>query len=50
MQRKLLGIISVGFDITGPLVIRYSAFLNTREKMGIQWGGASAISRLQESI
>jgi hypothetical protein len=27
MQRKLLGIISVGFDVTGQLLIIYSAFV-----------------------
>jgi hypothetical protein len=48
MQKKLLGIISVGFDITGQQLIIYSS--NTLEKMGIQWGGASAICRLQEGI
>jgi len=27
MQRKLLGIISVSFDVTGQLLIMYSAFV-----------------------
>jgi hypothetical protein len=32
IQRKLLGIISVGFDITGQLLIRYSAFVKHSKK------------------
>jgi hypothetical protein len=50
MQRKLLGIISVGFDVTGQQLITYSEFVKYSRKMGIQWGGASAICRLQEGI
>jgi hypothetical protein len=33
---KLLGIISVGFDVTDQLLIRSSAFVDTGEKMGVQ--------------
>jgi hypothetical protein len=41
----------VGFDITGQLLITYSAFVKySKKKIGIQWGGASAISRLHEGI
>ena len=37
MQRKLLGIISVAFDIIGQLLTIYSAFVKyVRKKMGIQ--------------
>jgi hypothetical protein len=52
MQRKLLGIISVGFDITGQLLIDYiiGHFSDTSEKMGIQSYDASAICRVQESL
>jgi hypothetical protein len=32
MQRKLLGIISVGFDVTGQLLIIYSAFVKYLRK------------------
>jgi hypothetical protein len=32
MQRKLLGIISVGFDATGQLLIIYSAFVKYSKK------------------
>jgi hypothetical protein len=32
MQRKLLGTFSVGFDITGQLLIMYSAFVNYLNK------------------
>jgi len=34
MQRKLLGIISVSFDVTGLLRIMYSAFVKYLKKMG----------------
>ena len=34
MQRKLLGIISVDFDATGQLLIRYSAFIIYLRKSG----------------
>jgi hypothetical protein len=37
MQRKLLGIISVDFDVTGQLLIIYSEFVKyLKTKMGIQ--------------
>jgi hypothetical protein len=32
MQRKLLGIISVDFDVTGQLLIIYSAFVKHLQK------------------
>jgi hypothetical protein len=32
MQRKLLGTISVGFDVTGQLLIIYSAFVKYLRK------------------
>jgi hypothetical protein len=32
MQRKLLGIIGVGFDLTGQLLIAYSAFIKYLRK------------------
>jgi hypothetical protein len=35
-QRKLLGIISVDFDVTGQLLITYSEFVKYLKKMGIQ--------------
>jgi hypothetical protein len=34
MQRKLLGIISVDFDVTGQLLIIYSAFVKYLKKNG----------------
>jgi len=36
MQRKLLGIISVDFDVIGKLLIIYSVFVKYLRKMGIQ--------------
>jgi hypothetical protein len=37
MQRKIFGMVSVGFDATGPLlIIVYSAFIKYLEKMGIK--------------
>jgi hypothetical protein len=39
----------VGFDITDQLPIRFSAFIDTREKMGIQLDSTSAIHRLKET-
>jgi hypothetical protein len=41
---KLLGIISMGFDVTNELLS------NTEEKMGVQWDSISAIHRLQEGL
>ena len=32
MLRKLLGVISLDFDITGPLLIKYSAFVKDLRK------------------
>jgi hypothetical protein len=34
MQRKLLGIISVGFDVTGQLLVIYSTFVKYSKKNG----------------
>jgi len=50
MQRKLLGIINVDFDAISQLLIIYSAFINTSEKMGIQRSSASALYTLQEIL
>jgi len=36
MRSKLLGIISVDFDVTGQLLIIYSLFLKYLKKMGMQ--------------
>jgi hypothetical protein len=36
MQRKLLGVINMDFDVTDQPLIIYSAFANTSDKMGIQ--------------
>jgi hypothetical protein len=41
-------IINVDFDATGQLLIIYSAFVNTSEKMGIQRSSASALYRLKK--
>ena len=51
LQRKLLGIINVDLDATGPLLIVYSAFIKylkkwqhnerTSSKLMIQFGGSS---------
>jgi len=51
METKLLGIISVDFDILDQLLFRYSTFLEYLQgKMGVQWGSTSAMYRLQESL
>jgi len=34
MQRKLLGIMSVGFDVTGELLIRHYVFIKYLRKNG----------------
>jgi hypothetical protein len=47
---ELLGIISVGFDITDQLLIRFSALISYSRKMGVQRDCTSAIHRLQESL
>jgi hypothetical protein len=48
---KLLGIISVGFDVTDQLLIRLLAFIRDwRRKMVIQCDSTSSIHRLQESL
>jgi hypothetical protein len=38
MQRKLLGTISVGFDVTGQQLIIYSAFVKYSRKNGSTMG------------
>jgi hypothetical protein len=45
---KLLGIISVGFNVSDQLLIRF--FADTGEKIGVQGDSTSAIHRLQESL
>jgi hypothetical protein len=47
---KLLGIISVGFDVTDQLSIRISHLSDTGEKMRVQGDSTSAIRRPQESL
>jgi hypothetical protein len=47
---KLLRIISVGFDITDELLIKFSAFVRYWRKMEYKEIRTSAIHRLQESI
>jgi hypothetical protein len=47
---KLLGIISVDFDVTDQLLIIFSAFSDTGEKMGVQRDSISGIRRLQRSL
>jgi hypothetical protein len=50
-KMKLLGIISVGFDVTDQLLIRLLAFIRDwRRKMVIQCDSISSIHRLQESL
>jgi hypothetical protein len=49
MQAKFLEIISIYFDITVQLLTLLAAFIKYSRKLGIQWGSASAIYRLQES-
>jgi hypothetical protein len=43
MQRKLLGIISVGFDVTGQLLITYSALVKYSRK---KWVYNEAVHQL----
>jgi hypothetical protein len=51
MQMKLLGIISVDFDVTGQLLIIYSAFIRyLRKKWEYNEASALAISKLQETL
>jgi hypothetical protein len=42
MQRKLLGIINVDFDVTGQMVIVYSAFVNYLRKNGNKMNSVAA--------
>jgi hypothetical protein len=48
MQRKLSGIISEDFDVTGQLLITLFAFVKYLKKMGTNLSSASDIYRLQE--
>jgi len=50
METKLLGIISVDFDILDQLLLRYSTFKYLQGKVGVQWGSTSAMYKLQESL
>jgi hypothetical protein len=50
MQRKLLRINNVDFDITVQLLIIYSVFVKYLKKMGIQRSSASAVYRFQDGI
>jgi hypothetical protein len=43
MQGKLLGILSVDFNVTGKLMVIYSALVKTLKKKGTNWGCESAI-------
>jgi hypothetical protein len=43
MQKKLLGMISVGFDVTGLLLIMYSEFAKILEK---KWEYNEAVHQL----
>jgi hypothetical protein len=47
---KLLGIISVGFDITDQLLTNHLHSSDTAENMGVHCDGTSAIRRHQESL
>jgi hypothetical protein len=47
---KLLGIISLGSDVTDQLLIRFLAFVTYRRKMGVQLGTTADIRRIQESL
>jgi hypothetical protein len=48
---KLLGIISVDFDVMDHLLIRFYTFVRyLTKKMGVQWDSASTIYRIQESL
>jgi hypothetical protein len=42
--RTKLGIISVGFDVTDQLLIRFSSFVRYWRKMWVQWDSTSAIN------
>jgi len=51
MQRKLLGIISVGFNATGQLLITYSTFIKCLRKYGNTVKQCISYKyRLQESL
>jgi hypothetical protein len=50
MQGKLLGIISVDFNVTGKLLIIFCVCQIVEKKMGTKRGSASAIYRLQASL
>jgi hypothetical protein len=46
----LLGNISVDFDVTDQLPIRFSAFVRYWKKVGVQRDSTSSIRRVQESL
>jgi hypothetical protein len=46
---KLLGTISVDFDVTDQLLIRFLHSSDTGKKVGIQRDSTTAIHRFQES-
>jgi hypothetical protein len=51
MQRKLMGIVSAGFDV--PQVKYWSYILyssNTWDKMEIKWGNSSARNKAYDSV
>jgi hypothetical protein len=51
MVTKLLGIISVDFDILDQVLFRHSTFMKyLQDTIGVQWGSTSAMYRLQESL
>jgi hypothetical protein len=43
MQRKILGVINVDFDVTDQLLIAYSAFIKYLKK---KWGYTGAVHQL----
>jgi hypothetical protein len=50
MPVKLLETIIVGSVLIDLLQISFLHSPDTREKMGVQWEGASAICKLQENV
>jgi hypothetical protein len=47
---KLLGIISVGFDVIDQLLIKFFAFYRYWGKIEVEWDSTPAIDELQESL
>jgi hypothetical protein len=47
---KLLWIISADFKLADQLLIRYSAFGNAGERMGVRWNITLFTYRFQESL